>query len=178
MTEELLKKIRDEANKEISTLDEYNKYADLRNKKAIEEEIKRQLGLPYNPNMHLPRKTEIGIIMDTYQKHISEIEEEDTNHIYVYIATYKPNHVSIEEFEEGAPLNIEVNYDDPEATHRSYWDLEGIWSQSIPIEECQEFEKTHTVLFVDDYYQLQQEFITIAIKENQQKAINKVLKRK
>lgn len=178
MTEELLKIIKDEANEEIATLDKYNEYADLRNKKAQEEEIKRKLGLPYNPNLAFPRKTETGIIMKAYQKHISEIEENETNEIYVYIATYKPNNVSDYEFDDGAPFDIETDYNDKEATHRSYWNLEGVWSVQLPINECQEFERTHTVLFVDDFYQLQQEFITTAVKENQEKAISKVLKRK
>ena len=178
MKEDLLQLIRDEANKEIKGLDQYNQYADLRNKKAIEEEVKMQLDLPYTRNMALPRKTENGIIMNTYQRHISKIEEEDTNQIYVYIATYKDNNPTIDEIEDGAPFKTEVDYNDPEAEYRSYWNLEGIWSHSIPISECSEFERTHTVLFVDNFYKLQQEFVTTAVKETQAKALEKVLKRK
>ena len=176
MTEELLRIIKDDANKEIATLKEYNEYADLRNKKAQEEEIKKRFGLPYNPNLALPRKTETGIIMNIYQKHLSKIKENETNGIYVYIATYKPNNAPDYEIDDGAPFDIETDYNDKDATHRSYWNIEGIWSVQLPINECQEFEKTHTVLFADDFYQIQQEFITTAVKENQEKAVAKVLK--
>ena len=57
MTEDLLKIIRDESQKEISEMDKYNEYADRRNELANLEEIKRILGLPYTRDMELPRKT-------------------------------------------------------------------------------------------------------------------------
>ena len=177
MTEELLKKIKKEAEEKIETLDEFNEYARLRNRLALIEEAKKILGLPYNRDMHLPEKTEAGIIMSTYQKYISQIEEKDTNGIYVYIGTYMPSEFSYEEFEEGYPLEIETKFNDPRATHRHYWNLEGIWSESINIQDCEEFEKNHTVLYVDNFYDLQKEFITTAIKESQQAAVIKVLKK-
>ena len=90
MTEELLTKIRDEAQKEIDMLDKYNEYADRRNELANIEEIKRTLGLPYTRNMILPRKTEAGIIMAIYDKYVSHISEEETNGIYVYTGSYMP----------------------------------------------------------------------------------------
>ena len=177
MTEELLMKIRDESQKEIDGMDKYNEYADRRNELANIEEIKKYLGLPYTRNMELPRKSEKGIIMATYDRYVAYIDEKDTNEIYVYIGTYRPSDFTCEEIEDGAPFEIEVDRNDPTATSRRYSKLEGVWGYSFNIEDSEEFERTHTVIFVDDFYQLQSEFIMTAVKESQEKAVSKVLKK-
>ena len=89
MTEEFLKMIRNEAKKEIVGLKKYNEYAKLRNQLAEQEEIKKELGLSDRGDLWLPEKNEEDIIKSIYQKHIGEIEEEDTNEIYYYDGTYK-----------------------------------------------------------------------------------------
>ena len=177
MKEELLKRIRDEAQEEINGLSKYNEYADKRNEIAQFEEIKRILGLPYTRNMEFPRKTEKSIIMSTYDKHVACIEENETNGIYVYVGSYMPSNYSYEEIEDGAPFEIEVDYNDPRAMDRRYFNLEGVWGKTINISDCEEFERTHTVIFVDDFYELQTEFIMTAVKENQEEAVKKVLKK-
>lgn len=177
MTEELLMKIRDESQKEIDMMNKYNEYADRRNELANIEEIKRMFGLPYNRDMALPRKSEKGIIMATYDKYISYINEKDTNGIYVYMGSYKQSDYTIEEIEDGYPFEVEVDYNDPMATSRRYWNLEGVWGYSFSIEDSEEFERTHTVIFVDDFYALQSEFIMTAVKDSQEKAVSKVLKK-
>lgn len=177
MKEELLIKIREESRKEISTMEEYNQYANRRNQLAEIEEIKAVLGLPHNDNLYLPTKTEASIIMSTYKKYAKLIEEKDTNDIYVYISTYMPSEYSYEEIEEGAPLEIEVDIDNPRATHRYYWNLEGLHSERVNIEDIETFEMTHQVIYVDDYEKLQTEFIIMAVKESQEIAVNKILKK-
>ncbi len=127
--------------------------------------------------MTVPRKTEKGIIMVAYYKYISHIDEKDTNGIYVYIGSYMPSDYSYEEIKEGYPFEIEVDYNDSRATIRRYSNLEGIWGYSFSVEDSKEFEKTHTVIFVDDFYKLQTEFIITAIKEGQENAVNKVLRK-
>ena len=67
----------------LTTLEEYNKYARLRNKCAQEEEIKASFGLPYERDLYLPEKTEEQIIMEIYKKYERFINEEETNGIYV-----------------------------------------------------------------------------------------------
>lgn len=177
MKEDLLARIKEEATKEISTIDEYNNYAKRRNELAEIEEVKKLLGLPYNRNMYLPEKTEKGIILSTYKKYLSYIEEKDTNGIYIYIGTFMPSGISEEEFEEEFPLDSEVDMNDPRATHRIYWNLEGIWSKSINIEDCEEFERNHTVIYVDNFHNIESEFITTAVKEGQEQAVTKILKK-
>lgn len=177
MTEELLSKIKKEAEEQIKELDKYNEYARLINRLAEEEEIKRTLGLPYTGNTYLPEKTEEQIIMEIYKKYERFIEEKDTHGIYVYVSTYKPSEYSIEEIDEGAPLQIEVPYNDPNATHRYYYNLEGLYVEEITIEEQKEFEQTHTVLYVDNFWKLQQDFIVTSVRESQEKALIKILKK-
>lgn len=176
MTEEMLQKIKTEAKNEFSKLNEYNNYARVRNKLAIEEEIKASLDLPYNSDMYLPEKTEVDIIMSIYKKYANQIEETETNNIYIYAGTYKISEYTIEELEEGYPFELESVINDLKATHRYYYNLEGLFSVSVNIDECQEFEQTHIVIY-GNFYKLQQDFIITAVKESQEKAVSKILKR-
>ena len=177
MTEEFLNKIRVESQKEIDLMEKYNEYADRRNELAEFEEIKKRFGLPYNGDMALPRKTETGIIMSVYDKYVCDINQEDTNEIYVYIGSYMPSDYSALEIDDGYPFEIEVNRDDPRAISRRYYNLEGIWGITLNVDESKNFEDTHTVIYVDDFYKLQSEFIVNAVKENQDVAVSKVLKK-
>ena len=177
MTEELLLKIKKEAKEQIKGLQEYNEYARLRNHLVKEEEIKASFGLPYTRDMHLPEKTEEQVIMEIYKKYERFIEEEDTNGIYVYYSTYMPSNYTYDEMEDGAPFEIEVSYENPNATHRYYYNLEGLHAESVNIEDQRKFEETHKVLYVDNFYELQQEFILTAVKESQEKALSKILKK-
>lgn len=116
--------------------------------------------------------------MEIYKKYERFIEEEDTNGIYVYYSTYMPSNYTYDEIEDGAPFEIEVSYENPNATHRYYYNLEGLHVESISIEDQQKFEATHKVLYVDNFYKLQQDFIVTAVKESQEKALSKILKNK
>lgn len=177
MTEELLNIIRVESQKEINDMDKYNEYADRRNELAILEEVKCRLGLSYTRDMYLPRKTEEEIILSIYKKYANRINLEDTNGIYVYVGTYRPSDFTDEEIMEWAPIEVLTDYNDPRATNRRYYNLEGIWCEEIRIDECDEFERNHTVLYVDDFDNLQNEFIVTAVNKSQEHAVNKVLKK-
>ena len=178
MTEELLIKIRKESEEQIKGLEKYNKYARLRNLLAEEEEVKASLGLPYTRNMHLPEKTEEQIIMEIYKKYERFIDEKDTNDIYVYYSTYMPSNYTYDEIEDGAPHQIEVSYSHPDATHRYYYNLESLDVESVNIEDQSTFEQSHTVLYVDNFYKLQEDFIVTAVRESEEKALSKILKNK
>lgn len=177
MTEELLLKIRKESEEQIKGLQKYNEYARLRNHLAKEEEIKESLGLPYTRDMYLPEKTEEQIIMEIYKKYERFINEEDTNGIYVYYSTYMPSDYEFEEIMQGAPYQIEVSYENPNATHRYYYNLEGLNVECVNIEEQKKFEETHTVIYVDNFYEQQQQFILTAVKDSQEKAVSNILKK-
>lgn len=181
MREEILKAIRDEANKEITNLEGYNAYVRFRNELAVSEETTQLLGLPYTRNMKLLEKKESDVIMSAYKKYFHYIGADETNGIYVYVGSYMPNEsfddLSSEDSENEASFEVEVDINDPRVTHRRYWNLEGIWAKTIAVDECEEFERTHTVIYADNFSNLQREFIMTAVKESQEEAVSRVLKR-
>ena len=70
-----------------------------------------------------------------------------------------------------------MDRNDLRATDRRYQNLEGVWGHSFSIEDSNEFERTHTIIFDTDFYELQNEFIMTAVNENQENAVSKVLKK-
>ena len=182
MTEELLTKIKQEAKKEIGLLKEYNEYARLRNQLAEQEEIKKELGLLYRNDLWMPEKTEDGIIMSIYQEHIGEIEEEDTNGIYYYDGTYKYIRDKWFKYYGFEPMEELVARDDPEADFRRYLNIEGVYTYNLCLEDADEFERTHTVIYNEEadiedssHYQITDDFVITAVKENQEKAKSLIL---
>lgn len=176
MKEELLKRIREESQVKISRLNEDNEYA--RNRAALEEqeEIKKMLGLPYNRSIGPVEKTEEDIIMEVYKQYASQIEEIDTHGIFVYDSTYMALDLTLEMIEEGYPLQVEVDMNDPRATHRYYYNLEGLFAECVNIEDIAEFEKENIVIYVENPSMLERNFIVSAVREGQEKAIQMVLK--
>ena len=117
--------------------------------------------------MYLPEKTKEQVIMEIYKKYERFIEEEYKNKICVYISSYMPSDYTSEEIEEGASYQLEVPFNAPRAIYRYYYNLEGLHVEGINIENCSIFEKTHTVLYVDNFYETQQEFILTMVRETQ-----------
>lgn len=169
MREEILNAIRYDVNKGMVDLEAYNSYAEFRNQMSSDNEDKLIL------------KSEADVIMSAYKKHRLEINSTDTNDIYVYAGSYmlsnSPDYLTCEDIENGAPYEVEVDINDPRVMYRRYWNLEGIWARTIAIDECEEFEKTHKVLYVDNFTALQQEFMTTAVKNSQEEAVSRVLKK-
>lgn len=183
MTEELLTKIKKETEKEIGLLKEYNEYARLRNQLAEQETIKKELGLPHNSDLLLmPLKNENEIIMSIYHNHVGEIEEEDTKGFYYYDGTYKYVYDSWLESYKLGPMEELVPRNDTNAHFRRYDNIEGVYSYCFSLEEAEEFERTHTVLYDSNNegvipYWITEDFITTAVRENQEKAVSLVLKK-
>ena len=182
MTEDFLKKIREEAQKEIAELDKYNAYARLRNELAKQEEVNKKLGLPYKNGLWMPEKTEDGIIMSIYNKHLGEIEEEDTNEIYYYDGTYKYVYSSWLESYGLKPMEKLVSRDDSTADFRRYQNIEGVYAYTFSLEEADEFEKNHIVIYTPEadmedssLYKITDDFVTTAVRENQEKAKRLIL---
>ncbi len=174
MKEDILRQIKDEVSDKLSKLDEYNTHARLINKK-VEENNKKYLsrGLPLHDSAFIPEKTRYDVIFETYKKYIKSILPEETNQIFVYLGTYKPNN-STDEFDS---FDIETEPKYPNASYRRYADLEGLWEEQVPIEKCEEFEKSHTVIY-DDYNKLLKEFLISSICDSQDKAVSRILRRK
>lgn len=178
MKEEILLKIREEVNKKLETLDSDNEYARRREEVELEEEIKKMLSLPYNRSIGPLVKSEEDVIMEVYKKYEKDIEEHETHGIYVYDSSYAAIDLTLEMIEEGYPFQVEVSFDDVRATHRYYYNLEGLYVECVNVEDVEEFEKQNIVIYVDNYSKLQREFICECVRNNQANAVINVLKLK
>ena len=105
---------------------------------------------------------------------------DDTNEIYVCLGTFMLDNIC--DIVNG-PSDIRLDRDDSRAEYRIYRNIENNYSEQIPIRKCEEFEKTHKVIIPNTtsieryYYELQKEFITLAVTEGQEKACKKILNR-
>lgn len=178
MKKEILLKIREEVNKKLETLEQDNEYARRREEVETEEEVKKILGLPYNRSIGPVIRSEEDVIMEVYKKYENEIEEHETHGIYIYDSSYVALDLTLEMIEEGYPLQAEVQFDDPRATHRYYYNLEGLYVESVNVEDIEEFESQNIVIYGVDYSKIQRDFICECVRNNQADAVANVLKLK
>ena len=198
MKEAFLNILREEITKELNGLSEYNEMARLSQQRVKESPI-RIFGLD---DGFFLEKTEEQIIMEIYKKHISEINEEDTNDIYYYVGTF------VDVLDEGgyypqlgkdgylaSYTDDVINYvpkevlrDDPKAEYRIYANVEGIYSYRLNLEDADEFERTHTIIYDEEANNYQssaywrmcnvtEDFIITSFKENQTKARSLILRK-
>lgn len=178
MKSEILLKIKEEVDKKLSTLDSDNAYAIRREEVEYEEDVKKILGLPYNNSIGPVVKSEEDVIMEIYKKYANQIDDVDTHGIYIYDSSYVSLDLTLKMFEEGYPLQAEVSYDDPRVTHRYYYNLEGLFVESVNIDDIEEFERQNIVIYGVDYSKIQREFICDCVRFGQAEAVSKVLKLK
>ena len=178
MKSEILIKIREEVYKRLETLDMDNEYARRREEVELKEEIKKNLGLPYNRSIGPVVKSEDDVIMEVYKKYEKDIDDVETHNIYVYDSSYVSLNLTLEMIEEGYPFQVEVDFNDPRETYRYYYNLEGLFVEQVNIEDVEEFEKQNIVIYEVDYSELQKEFICDCVRLSQAEAVSKVLKLK
>jgi len=177
---------RKERQKELKK--KQRRKTELEQTKLVKEylELKKELR-----NVHFLKdtlnETETDILMKAFRTHAHLIEQsrwnekEDSEDIYVYLGTYMYN--STCDIVHGSTDYI-VSRDCKDADYRQYRHLEDYWdTKDIPIAKCEEFEKTHKVIFLKGlmseikYYEMQREFIQLAVKYGQEEAYRKILKK-
>ncbi len=197
MKEEFLSNLRTEIKKELSGLQEYNERARLSQQRVKENSIK---GFKLNDGSLL-EKNKDQIIIETYKKHIGEINEEDTNKIYYYVGTFKDILEEIRDYDSSKIDEYYISYigdddyisklvsrDDPEAEYRVYANIEGLYSYRLNLDDADEFEKTHIVIYDEkaNKYQssswwrmcnITEDFVITSFKEGQKKAKSLILKK-
>lgn len=112
------------------------------------------------------------IITSIHQKYDLELSH-DTNGIYFCIGSFGNN------------SSIKLMPYDSRVKYRIYMNIETDYDgYQIPIEDCEEFESHHQVIFPDptldgkeEYAKIKTEFLTTAVKEGQKTAIKRVLTR-
>lgn len=182
MTEELLTKMKEELEIERQKLADYNRKVkrlrELENDVNVQEFLKLT-NLEYE-SLSLKRVSSESLIESVFYHHLHEIDEKDTNGIYVYLGTYKyTDEIDIVH----SPHDIRVPYDSPVADYRVYQNIEECSSKQIPILKCEQFEKEHTILnpkvpiTSKGFYDIQKDFFIRAIKVNQESAKKMVLRK-
>lgn len=182
MKEALLIKIREDLEKEKRKISEYNE-----KNRRIKELMKNKdvnkfltlTGLTYQVGNTKKMVTD-DIISSIYYKYLYQIGDDETNEIYVYMGTYKySDEIDIVH----GSSDIRVSYDSPNASYRLYRNIEKSSSEQIRINNCEEFERTHTiinprVIFYDKtFYEIQRDFFIRAVKVNQESAKKFVLRK-
>ena len=171
MKESVLGKIREELIEEQEFQKAYNEEARRKNVRFNEEirEIKTLGGTPHK--MYIDRRTKSDILLRLLKRHEKEIEK-DTNRIYVYLGTYREK----DDFYESGPEDIQVPYDDKNASYSLYKDLEVDREVLISMDERNWFESRFDIV-AGDYRMLQKEFIITALRKGQEKAAKQIVKR-
>lgn len=182
MTEELLTKMKEELEIEKQKLANYNRrirrIRELENDGNVQEFLKLT-NLEYE-SLLIKRISSDSLIEEVFYHHLHEIEEKDTNGIYVYLGTYKyTDEIDIVH----SSHDISVSYYSPVADYRVYQNIEEWSSKQIPISKCEQFEKVHTILNPKvsitrkGFYEIQKDFFIRAIKVNQESAKKMVLRK-
>ena len=174
MKEEILASIRKERDILIRAIQKENKrkkrLKELLNEPQVKEFLKLS-GRTFNEDLSIstPEKSKIvGEIIEEYKEF--ELEPEKTNQIYLcrgknYLARlnnglYQRDFIgNSDSVRCGWYCNIESEID----------------NYLIPTEECDEFERNHTVIFHADFDRVQSEFITCAVNNSQEKAVQMIL---
>lgn len=182
MKEELLTKMKEELEFEKQQLADYNRR--IKRIRELQKDVNVQeflelVNLEYE-SLPLKRVSRESLIESIFYQHLHEIDEKDTNGIYVYLGTYKyTDEIDIVHL----PHDLRVSYDSPVADYRVYQNIEEWSSKQIPILKCEQFEKEHTILnpkvhiTSKGFYEIQKDFFIRAIKMNQESAKKMVLRK-
>ncbi len=183
MKKELLKEIREEvlnikkANEERNK--RRNRIRELETNESVKEYIKLR-GIDTLADFTESTTDERTLASEIYYRYIYRIDKEDTNGIYVYLGTYRESYESDIVHCNG---DIKIGYNNPNAEYRLYQDLEQHNVITVPIKDCEEFEKSNKVIFPKGYnlckryYEIQKDFFTEAITSSEEEACKLILRK-
>ncbi len=166
MQNDILELIKKEYKRKLTTRDEYNelikKIKDLQAQQSIREYLKLTDREKDYERYSYDTSLDEDILFSSFMKYISCINIEDTNDIYILMK---------KGMENGKMVSV-------------YWNIEQISPITLPIEETEEFEENHIIIFpklgnydVMDVIRIQKDFIGKAVLSNQQKAKKLVVRR-
>lgn len=183
MKKELLKEIREEvlnikkANEERNQ--RRNRIKELEGDESVKEYIELR-GIDTLADFTESITDERTLASEIYYRYIHRIDKKDTNGIFVYLGTYRESYES-----DIVHCNddIKVGYNNPNAEYRLYQDLEQHSVITVPIKDCEVFEKSNRVIFPKGYnlckryYEIQKEFFTEAITNSEEEACKLILRK-
>lgn len=183
MKKELLKEIREEvlnikkANEERNK--RRNRIRELENDESVKEYIKLR-GIEPLTDFKESTIDDKTIASEIYYRYVHRIDKKDTNGIFVYLGTYRESYESDIVHCNG---DIKVGYNNPDAEYRLYQDLEQNSVITVPIKDCEEFEKSNRVIFPKGYnlckryYEIQKKFFAEAITNSEEEACKLILRK-
>lgn len=183
MKKELLKEIREEvlnikkANEERNK--RRNRIRELENDESVKEYTKLR-GIDTLADFKESTIDDKTIASEIYYRYIHRIDKKDTNGIFVYLGTYRESYESDIVHCNG---DIKVGYNNPDAEYRLYQDLEQNSVITVPIKDCEEFEKSNKVIFPKGYnlckryYEIQKDFFIEAITSSEEEACKLILRK-
>ncbi len=188
MKEKILIEMREELKSAKRDNEQYNRDAARLKELKKDEKVQEYLKLVSHygkDDIEAHQFDEKDTIDTIYHYAMRKIHKESTNGIYVYLGTYR--YIDLSEYDDG--VDELVRREDKRAYKREYLNLEQREIVSVSIEECDDFETKNIILYLSDdeeYYKndakdnakrIQMEFATIAIKESQEEAVKKIIKR-
>ena len=173
MREDLLERIRQEAYEEYLELKNYNRKVFRLNQLLSSDEMKEYFELTQEKPKKL-KYVEINIeeiIYSLFEKYSEDIKSDETNDIYVYRGTYR----YVKPFDYNQ--NSIVPRNSLDAEYSIYSNLEKYDLKYVSIENREEFEKNHNIVFGESYFNVRREFALMSVNESQEKAVNHILKK-
>lgn len=183
MKKELLEEIREEVLNIKKANEERNKRRSRIRELELDESVKEYMrlrGIDTFTDVKESTTDERTLASEIYYRYIHRIDKEDTNGIFVCLGTYKESYESDVVHCNG---DIRVGYHNPDAKYRLYQDLEQHSVITVPIKACEEFEKSHIVIFpkgynlCKKYYEMQKEFFAEAITNTEEEACELLLRK-
>lgn len=175
MKEELLHRIKSEFLQQKEEVCKHNRKIERINELLEVPEVKEYIQLSDQVKSN-EKQVELSVedmIFKIYNRYLCMIREDETNNIYVYLGTYQYNYdIGVVH----SSKDIRVEYNSTNACYREFQDIEQISSISVPIDECEEFEKKHTIIYPKSYltlkkfYEIQKDFVMALINGNQKSA--------
>lgn len=180
MEQKILDEIKDKYNTKLKILKKYEvltkRIGELEENEFVKEYMELITILKNHEGKDMKTWNDNKLIESAFRNCICNIQE--TNGIYVYIGTYMSSHEC--DIVHGSS-DIRLNRDDPKAEYRIYKNIETSDSEMVSVKQWDEFEKTHKIIYPKTtltdsfFYAAQNEFFSIAIKESQETACNKIL---
>lgn len=184
MKQELLDSIRKEFDmkkeKRKKLKEKQKRKAELEQNKWVKEYLELKEELSDRDNLQLVNQTDSEILERSFRNHIHMIDG-DTNEIYVYLGTYRyTDEIDIVH----TARDDRVDRNSPKADYRLYKNIEDdLDTQQVPIGRCDEFEKEHKIIILktclpgEKFYQIQKEFMELAVKKGQTEACKQILEK-
>ncbi len=185
MKEEVLNKLKEEVYQIEKIINNRNEKAkrlrELESNKAVQEYL--AIDPDTKSKLNYITTSIDDIIANTYPRYLSDKFTKDNNGIYVYLGSFHEYWVPLSEERD----DWEVEYGSPETSYRCYQNIEEKYIYSDTGKYMMQFEKEHTIIFpknVNDirdreriFKEIQNEYYQIAVKDNQEKAKQMILKK-